>query len=112
MTPIPFPAATHVFKAPSQWDSEQHGPCVDLHVMVTDGVYTSAWKPSTDELMTLNEGGLIYLSVIGGQPPVAISVGQNEAACRTCRYELNDECIFNGDCYNMSAWADGGEDSC
>ena len=28
-----------------------------------------AWRPDADDLKRLNEGGLIYLGVIGGLPP-------------------------------------------
>lgn len=42
MTTIPFPAATHVFTAPADWDSAQHGPCADLHVEVADNVLPHA----------------------------------------------------------------------
>lgn len=35
---------------------------------------TSCWKPSDEELAVLNAGGCICLHVVGGQPPVALSV--------------------------------------
>ncbi len=32
-----------------------------------------AWKPSPEDLVLLNEGGLIYLTCIGGLPPHSLS---------------------------------------
>jgi hypothetical protein len=33
---------------------------------------TSCWRPTDEELQVLNKGGCVCLSVIGGQPPVAL----------------------------------------
>ena len=38
-----------------------------------------AWQPSESDLRDLNNGGLIYLSMIGGVPPHFLSTDFNEA---------------------------------
>lgn len=52
--------------------------CEDLptHVEVEEGklYVTSCWKPSEEDLAVLNAGGCICLHVMGGQPPVAVTV--------------------------------------
>jgi hypothetical protein len=50
-------------------------PCGRLHVRVLPGkVCESAWEPTPDELAALHAGGSVILSVVGGQPPVMLSV--------------------------------------
>lgn len=61
--------------APKGWEPEKDGNCIHLAVRLVDGnIYQSAWEPSPDELAALNAGGSIVLSVVGGQPPVMLSV--------------------------------------
>lgn len=62
------------FGAPKNWDDARDGPCRSLPVRVVDGSYQSAWEPTPDELLMLNAGGFVVLSVVGGQPPVCLSV--------------------------------------
>lgn len=67
--------ATHRLAAPKGWDTANHGKCIDLSVRAEpDGVFASAWEPTPDELELLNAGGSVVLRVVGGQPPVALSV--------------------------------------
>ena len=33
---------------------------------------TSVWKPSAEDLEILSRGGCVCLSIVGGQPPVAL----------------------------------------
>lgn len=61
--------------APKDWDEEKDGSCHGLAVRrVEDNVFQSAWEPTPAELAALNAGGLVVLSVVGGQPPVMLSV--------------------------------------
>ena len=48
----------------------------DLRVIRTeDGRFISAWVPTPDELVRLNAGEPVYLSVWGnGHPPVSVGV--------------------------------------
>lgn len=66
--------ATEKLLAPRNWDHERYGKCLDLWVRVEDGLCSSAWEPTPDELARLNAGGSVVLTIVGGQPPVALSV--------------------------------------
>lgn len=66
--------ATHVLGPPKDWDAEKMGPCCRLSVRVVDGRCESAWEPTPEELAALNAGASVILSVVGGQPPVALYV--------------------------------------
>lgn len=81
MTPAVIANWTKVFGKPKDWDEEKLGRCVDLHVRIKPEQRTceSAWRPSAEELAALNAGGVVVLSVVGGQPPVMLSV-EREAA--------------------------------
>ena len=76
MTPIPFDGMNIVYKAPQDWDNEQHGPCGDLPVRADDEAQTctSVWEPTDVERGVLVAGGKIVLTIHGGQPPVALAV--------------------------------------
>ena len=67
MKPIQFNTMNRNYTGPD---------CRDLPVFVeeVDGhtECLSVWKPSRDELEILQEGGVVCLNVIGGQPPVAV----------------------------------------
>lgn len=63
--------------APKDWDAEKDGNCHGLAVRrVEDNVYQSSWEPTPEELAMLNAGGTVILSVVGGQPPVMLTVEQ------------------------------------
>lgn len=48
-----------------------------LSIRDTDGIMSSAWEPTPDELQRLNAGATIYLHIMGTQhPPVALEVGE------------------------------------
>lgn len=66
--------ATHNLGAPPDWDREKHGHCRALPVRVEGDVYHSAWEPTPAELAALIAGGYVVLTVVGGQPPVALNV--------------------------------------
>ena len=75
MIPRRIAGATHHLGAPQGWDEATQGPCKRLHVRVSpEGVCESAWEPTPAELAALNGGGSIILGVVGGQPPVMLSV--------------------------------------
>jgi hypothetical protein len=74
MIPRRIQNATHALGAPLDWDSEKHGNCVRLWVRAEGGTYASAWEPTPDELDALNAGGSVVLTIVGGQPPVALHV--------------------------------------
>jgi hypothetical protein len=75
MIPATFAGSNCTFKAPSDMDETQ--------VLSIDGFLGSigggnldgsqfvvvAWKPTPEELAELNQGGLVYLSMLGGLAP-------------------------------------------
>lgn len=78
MIPKRIDGATHLMTAPPDWEAEKNGPCGSLAIRVVDNVFQSAWEPTPAELDALNRGGSIVLSIVGGQPPVALSVEAHE----------------------------------
>ncbi len=75
MIPKRIADATHFLGAPKNWRPEANGQCSHLAVrVVEDNVWQSAWEPTPRELELLNAGGAVVLSIVGGQPPVALSV--------------------------------------
>jgi hypothetical protein len=72
--------ANIVLGAPRDWDKAKHGHCGGLPVraeLTTAGRgMTSAWFPNADEIVRIQHGAPVYLTVIGEvHPPVAMSVG-------------------------------------
>lgn len=67
-------SATHYLGAPKGWEPEKDGDCHHLAVRIEGNVFLSAWEPTPDELAALNAGGSVILSIVGGQPPVMLSV--------------------------------------
>lgn len=67
MEPVKFPGVNVTYVAPG---------CKDLPTLVQgeEGKLQviSCWKPSEEDLAVLNAGGCVCLSVLGGQPPVAL----------------------------------------
>jgi hypothetical protein len=74
MTPTRISGHTHTFSAPDGWDESAHGPCIDLSVRKDGETYQSTWRPTPEELATLNDGGVVVLCVAGSQPPCWLSV--------------------------------------
>src|SRR5258708_5690937 len=79
MRPTKTRDANKTFTKPKGWIDEIDGGCGDLEVRIEPfGArlvdFISTWKPSAEDLAHLNRGGVIELSVIGGQPPVALTV--------------------------------------
>lgn len=81
MLPVKVKGETNSFKKPADWDDKRDGQCGDLSVrreIHGEHVYHySAWKPSADELATLNAGGVVELCCVSIQPPVAVGVVEN-----------------------------------
>lgn len=74
MIPARISGATHHLGAPKGWKPED-GNCCHLAVRVVDGnVWQSAWEPTPAEIAAISAGAKIVLSVVGGQPPVMLSV--------------------------------------
>ena len=67
MKPVPFSTMNCNYTAPGCEDLPARQEEVNGHLEVV-----SVWQPSQEELNILNAGGMICLSVIGGQPPVSI----------------------------------------
>ena len=80
MKPVPTKDATTRYAKPETWDDAKDGPCGVLSVRKqpfgTSGrtECVSTWQPTPEELALLNKGGVVILSVIGQQPPVALWV--------------------------------------
>lgn len=74
MIPKRIRGATHYLGAPKGWEPDKDGTCGHLAVRVDENVWQSAWEPTPRELAMLNAGGSIVLSVVGGQPPVMLTV--------------------------------------
>lgn len=81
MKPTNTRAATHLFAKPANWNSEKDGECGDLIVRAeTYGKseivqLVSTWKPSEAELVMLQNGGVIEVSLCTpSQPAMAVAV--------------------------------------
>jgi hypothetical protein len=73
MKAIHFAEANLCLKAPENWDEEKNGKCEDLFVRLQDGMITSIWVPTPEELAVLNAGGGVALTVHSqSQPPVSL----------------------------------------
>jgi hypothetical protein len=76
MMPRRISGANVELKPPLGWDEAKQGKCVSLWVRRAPwGDCESAWEPTPAELEALNRGASIVLRVFGGQPAVALYVG-------------------------------------
>lgn len=79
---LKHPQTTRELGKPLNWNEETHGPCDTLPIVDVAfdglGAMCSFWKPSVEELETLNKGGSIQMSVYGNQahPVVSISISE------------------------------------
>jgi hypothetical protein len=85
MTPIPFPEANKIFKAPAGFDEAQvaaipaylgetrTGSCDGERCVVV------AWKPDERELAAIAAGAPIFLTCLGGLPPHFLTTNFTEA---------------------------------
>ena len=80
MQNIPAKRATHKFGKPRNWDDEKDGECYALHVRAgTHGdrnlpTFTTAWRPSQEEIAKMLLGGEVEITLIGTQPPMRVDV--------------------------------------
>jgi len=76
---VKIKGATTDFGRPSNWDERRDGPCGSLWVRVgTHGRFKEhsfAWKPDSEELRILNEGGAVEIHIVNQyMPPVGATV--------------------------------------
>lgn len=79
MNAIKHHTNNHVFGPPAMWDHTKT-PCDSLSVTIggddDQPCIKSHWMPTADELVKLNAGHPVELSIYGrGMPPVSIGVG-------------------------------------
>lgn len=75
MIPMRIANANLRLGAPKNWDEKTHGKCVEMSVRQEEGgVFATAWELLPRELELLNNGGSVVLRVVGGQPPVNLTV--------------------------------------
>ncbi|MBT2326103.1 hypothetical protein J7E62_27620 [Variovorax paradoxus] len=78
MRPTQHPSNNRVLGAPAGWDQSEL-PCGALAITdtVVDGMphVVSFWRPTAEELATLNAGGTVALWIVGRtMPPAALCV--------------------------------------
>lgn len=78
--PIRISGATRWLGAPLGWEPDTQGPCSHLAIRDEDTTagraMASAWEPTPEELLRLNAGAPIILTVMGTvHPPVEVRVG-------------------------------------
>jgi hypothetical protein len=84
LIPYHFDGQERVLEAPGGYDHEKDGECVGLPVRFErDGegrifAVSSMWKPTPEQLATLNAGGAVQLTCWGGQPPVMLDAVAGE----------------------------------
>ena len=67
--------ANLVFGPPKDWNSERDGECSSLPVFKDGETFSSAWKPTAQELAALNAGHAVILTIFSAvHPPVSIGV--------------------------------------
>lgn len=86
MNPSSPPIHTAVFVAPQGMSLSQVGNIHAYRGTVRDcggldgaDFVVTAWKPTPEDLKRLNEGGQVYLSVLGGLPPHFLSTSFRES---------------------------------
>lgn len=86
MIPFDFPQANVALGAPRDLD-ETHIATIPAFMAKIEGqsvfdgsiMTVVAWKPSPDDLVTLLNGGAVYVRMIGGCPPHYLSTTFEEA---------------------------------
>lgn len=85
MTPVDFPQVNASFAPPDGLQESQVHTIPGYIGMVEQGsveglqMIVVAWQPTAGELLQLNAGGRIYLTVLGGLPPHFLSTTFAEA---------------------------------
>lgn len=70
MRPVNFLGVTRILGPPANWDPAELGPCDELPIRQDGFTIESVWRPTPEELATLNRGGGVRLTVVGAQHPV------------------------------------------
>jgi hypothetical protein len=74
MKPIKHPNCNDILRKPDGMTEEE---CGDLHIRRDSGFVWSFWKPDAEELLALNRGGSVALSVMGEtHPPLSVLVAR------------------------------------
>ncbi len=74
MKPIKHPNCNDILRKPDGMTEEE---CGDLHIRRDSGFVWSFWKPDAEELLALNRGGSVALSVMGDtHPPLSVLVAR------------------------------------
>lgn len=69
MTPQRFKEANCVMASPPGMDN-----CCDVHAFRNGEVVISCWRPTPEELVKINLGEPVWLSVVGERmPPIAVT---------------------------------------
>jgi len=70
MKPTHHPNCNDVLRKPADMTEEE---CRDLPICRSSEYVTSFWKPSSEELLALNDGGCVALSIMGAtHPPLSV----------------------------------------
>lgn len=77
MIPARISGCTRVLGAPQGWTPETSGPCRGLPIRDEAAgdmpAMVSCWEPTPAELEAINNGGKVYLRIVGvGHPPVMV----------------------------------------
>lgn len=80
MKPAMFRDMTHVLDAPEGWETEEKGECLGLPVAIDQEqrTVTSCWVLDPEEVVLISQGGRVFLTCHGSQPPVTLSVRAKE----------------------------------
>ena len=68
MTPTKFDGFNAVYKGTAEL------PCEDLPAKRNGKTVVTRWLPTAEELQRMARGGVVELTIYGGQPPVAMRV--------------------------------------
>ncbi len=85
MTPTFPPIYNSGYVAPEGMTSDQVGSIPAFKGRINQGnldgadYMVTAWKPSSDDLRVLNDGGSIFMTAINNLPPHFLSTSFNEA---------------------------------
>ena len=86
MNPARPPVYNKTFVAPADLDHSQVAPITAFagevpsgHNLDGAGFVVVAWKPTSEEIESLRQGGLIYISMLGGIPPHFVTTDFGQA---------------------------------
>lgn len=76
-SPVKFSGRCIYLGAPKDWDIAKFGECYELPVFVEGAFYRSCWEFSQEELEQLQKSKRLYITLVGGQPPISILVSED-----------------------------------